>query len=139
MTLRHGVLGATLVALAGAMFLPWLLVAGRTRSGLASAELLVSLAADGAPEGLRALGVLWYVGGFAALLAWGTAALAHELRQRWVARSLVLVSGAAWAGFVVWSIFDSRILVEWPGPTMAAVVVSGVAWSAFRVGSLGAR
>ena len=126
----------SIVFLALSTVLPWLQVAGSTRSGLASAELLVSLATAGAPEGLRVLGVLWYIGAFVGLLTWAVAAIGTaDWQVRGAGAGLVAVTGC-WLGFVVWSATDDRILVEWAGPVGG---LAGVAMLGALIGSISRR
>lgn len=134
--MRRVWLVGSIIVLALSAVLPWLRVAGRTRSGLASAELLVSLASAGAPEGLRVLGALWYLGAFVALLTWGAAAIGiADWHVLGAGVGLVIVTGC-WAGFVVWSANDDRILVEWAGPIAG---LAGVAMLGALIGSTSRR
>lgn len=128
--LHLGLAGASFALPAGAVALPWLQVAGEPRNGLASAELLVSVTAAGAPEGLRAAGIVWYLGAFAALAAWGVAVTVTGRLPRLVAVALALLGLACWAVFVAWAGTDTRVLMRWPGPTlglagMALLTVAG--------------
>ena len=101
-----------------AVALPWLLVAGTTRNGLDSAQLLVSVADAGAPEGLRVMGLLWYGGALAALVGWGAGAVSRRPRHTRVAATLAALALLCWGGFVVWAGTDDRVLIRWPGPAV---------------------
>lgn len=132
--LHAGLAGASFALPAVAVTLPWLQVAGEPRNGLASAELLVSVTAAGAPEGLRAAGIVWYLGAFAALAAWGVAVTVTGRGPRLVAVTLALVGLACWAVFVAWAGTDTRVLMRWPGPTLGLAGMSVLIVAAF-VGS----
>jgi hypothetical protein len=116
--LHLGLAGAAFALPAVAVSLPWLQVAGEPRNGLASAELLVSVTAAGAPEGLRVAGIVWYLGAFAALIAWGIAVTVTGRRLRSVAVALAVLGLSSWAVFVAWAGSDTRVLMRWPGPTL---------------------
>ncbi|MFN3219941.1 MAG: hypothetical protein ACE367_25915 [Acidimicrobiales bacterium] len=132
--LHVGLAGASFALPAVAVALPWLQVAGEPRNGLASAELLVSVTAAGAPEGLRVVGIVWYVGAFAALAAWGVAVTVTGRRSRSVAIALSVLGLSSWAVFVAWAGTDTRVLMRWPGPTLGLLGMSLLTVAAF-VGS----
>lgn len=110
-----------LVLCVTATLVPWLTVAGRSRNGLRSAELLISVAEAGAPEGLRVAGILWYAGAFAALLSWATAVLAVRRWQHRSATAGAVLALLCWACFVAWAGSDDRVLMRWPGPLIGLV------------------
>jgi hypothetical protein len=129
--LRVGLAGASFALPAVAVSLPWLQVAGEPRNGLASAELLVSVTAVGGPEGLRAAGIVWYVGAFAALAAWAVAVTVTSARLRGVAVALAVLGLSSWAVFVAWAGTDTRVLMRWPGPTLGLLGMSLLTVAAF--------
>ena len=111
--------------------LPWLRVAGRNRNGLKSAELLVSLTDVGGPDGLRVLGVIWYVGAFVGLLTWGAIAVAARPWHHLSARTGAVVAVAAWATFTAWAWLYDLVLIRWPGPLIGLGSLTMLSWLAY--------
>lgn len=129
--LHLGLAGASFALPAAAVSLPWLQVAGEPRNGLASAELLVSVTAAGAPDGLRAIGIVWYVGAFAALAGWGITVALTGHRVRRIAVAMSVVAFCSWALFAAWAGSDTRVLMRWPGPTLGLIGMAVLTAAAF--------
>ena len=114
---------------AAGSFLPWLVVAGRSRDGYSSAEILLSLAETGALEALRFLGLLWYVGAFLALIGWAIGTLATGRVGRWTARGCLAVGLVAWLMFALWAASSDFVILEPTGPLVGLTGCVGLVLS----------
>lgn len=120
---------ASLVCVVIGVFLPWLVVAGRRRNGLQSAELLLSLAGSGGSSGFRVPAALWYSGAFATLLGWTMASLGTGRVWRTAAAGCIGLGLLTWLTFFVWAAGDDRVISQSTGPAVALVGCVGLLYS----------
>lgn len=125
-TLRSVTLHAGMAVATVGLFLPWSRIGGRTRSGFETANVLLSLAANGLPGGAAWVARAWYVGAAAGLAAWGAATLAESSRVRHMA---LLLGGTAVAAMAVAVVSAHRLAgvgTRWTGPTAALVGLGSI-------------
>ncbi|MEQ8842243.1 MAG: hypothetical protein RIB98_14765 [Acidimicrobiales bacterium] len=112
-----------MVAVLAGAFMPWAVVGGVDRNGFETANLLLTLSADGVSDGLGWLGWLWYAAVATALVGWAMLALA------WPRIPLVRVVPALAAttllvGFVVTVDAETPLHQRRFGPLLAFIGLS---------------
>jgi len=113
--------GGFLICVVGAG-LPWATVAAERRSGVATANVLLGLSETLRSDGLRYLGVLWYVSAFGTIATWTSTAIPIGERIGWVVRRLALAtSWIAGLLFIALGALQSPLHVSRIGPLVAAV------------------
>jgi hypothetical protein len=105
------------------LFLPWSRIGGETRSGFETANVLLSLAANGLPEGAAWVARCWYLGVVGGLAMWAIAALATQPWMRHMARAIGGTGLAAIAVAVMITDQLAGVATRWWGPVSVGLGV----------------